>query len=709
MTDAISRLGVVVEEKGIQETLRGLDKLIVMMEKAEKKASSPVSFSVDTRQLDKAAEKQIALADKQKAADQSLARAKEKQETYTTEVRNREAEKRRTIAENEANRQLTVEAKSSAAREQLVSQFEERRKTYTSKINDDIQKISEKSEKELAKIRLDADSKVRVARETSLQRIEEAEKRSASSVSAIHQKEREKRITDNARAEQRMSLEVQKSSSKSEQLAERSNAQIMAIRERTAAFAEKMHLREQAAAERSLKAQQQGMTSLHALSQGLQSIMAVGFAGFGLQQVVTDLIKAADSMTELSARLRLVTSTSGELNYVQQELYKNSQLAGTRIKDNTEIYFGLARSTRTLNVSQKDLISLTDGLGKAAIVSGASTESYKSAMVQLRQALESGVLRGQEFNSVNEQAPRIMQAIAEGLGKTTGELRKMAGEGKLTTDVVIPALKTGLAKVNEEYDKLPKTVSRGWNTIENSFLNWIDRANKATESTATLSSGMFSLAESMDKVSGESIISSLNGIATAAMVVAGVFTSRLIGSFIAARKEQLLGIAANIEKIKSDSAAATSSARVAEQNLVAAKAEMTKANATLLAAERDLAAVAAADMLVLATGRLTAAKNAQALASANQLSATTALTVAQEASAVASNAATVAAERSTKASIAASMAMRGLGTVFSLIGGWVTIAIVAIWGLVTIWDKVANAADNAAKAQKDAIQAAKGA
>ena len=53
MTDAISRLGVVVEEKGIQETLRGLDKLIVMMEKAEKKASSPVAFSVDTRQLDK--------------------------------------------------------------------------------------------------------------------------------------------------------------------------------------------------------------------------------------------------------------------------------------------------------------------------------------------------------------------------------------------------------------------------------------------------------------------------------------------------------------------------------------------------------------------------------------------------------------------------------------------------------------------------------
>jgi len=368
MTDAISRLGVVVEEKGIQETLRGLDKLIVMMEKAEKKASSPVAFSVDTRQLDKAADRQIALAEKQKAADQSLARAKEKQETYTTEVRNREAEKRRTIAENEANRQLTVEAKSSAAREQLVSQFEERRKTYTSKINDDIQKISEKSEKELAKIRLDADSKVRVARETSLQRIEEAEKRSASSVSAIHQKEREKRITDNARAEQRMSLEAQKASSKSEQLTERSNAQIMAIRERTAAFAEKMHLREQAAAERSLKAQQQGMTSLHALSQGLQSIMTVGFAGFGLQQVVTDLIKAADSMTELSARLRLVTSTSGELNYVQQELYKNSQLAGTRIKDNTEIYFGLARSTRTLNVSQKDLISLTDGLGELIVL-----------------------------------------------------------------------------------------------------------------------------------------------------------------------------------------------------------------------------------------------------------------------------------------------------------------------------------------------------
>ena len=189
--------------------------------------------------------------------------------------------------------------------------------------------------------------------------------------------------------------------------------------------------------------------------------------------MITDLIKAADSMTELSARLRLVTKTSAELNYVQQELYKNSQLAGTKIKDNTDVYFGLARATRTLGISQKELISLTDGLGKAAIVSGASAGSYKAAMFQLRQALESGVLRGQEFNSVSEQAPRIMQAIAEGLGKTTGELRKMAREGQLTTDVVIPALKVGLVKVNEEYEKLPKTVSRGWNTIENSFLSWI--------------------------------------------------------------------------------------------------------------------------------------------------------------------------------------------------------------------------------------------
>jgi hypothetical protein len=121
---------------------------------------------------------------------------------------------------------------------------------------------------------------------------------------------------------------------------------------------------------------------------------------------------------------------------------------------------------------------------------------------------------------------------------------------------------------------------------------------------------MFSLAESMDKVSGESIISSLNGIATAAMVVAGVFTSRLIGSFIAARKEQLLGIVANYEKVNSDKLTTASAVRVAEQNVVTAKTEMDRANATLLAAERDLAAVAAADMLVLATG--TAAKSRSA-------------------------------------------------------------------------------------------------
>lgn len=708
MTDAISRLGVVVEEKGIQETLRGLDKLIVMMEKAEKKASSPLSVKVSgATEAEQTGTRVIRTLKSIEKMKQELDQFREKEDVRISSFKAKEEEKRTSFQKKEEEKRLTIEKAAAEERSKVSLPYEEKRKTYTSKINDDIRKISEKSEKELEKIRLDADSKVRVAKETSLAKIEEAEKRSAANVSAIQQKEREKRITENARAFQRSSLEEQKAANKSEQLSERSNAQIMAIRERTAAFAEKMHLREQAAAERSLKAQQQGTMGLYNLVQGLQGVMTVGFAGFGIQQMITDLIKAADGMTELSARLRLVTSTTAELNMVQQELYKNSQLAGTRIKDNTEIYFGLARSTRNLNISQKDLISLTDGLGKAAIVSGASTESYKSAMVQLRQALESGVLRGQEFNSVNEQAPRIMQAIAEGLGKTTGELRKMAGEGKLTTDVVIPALKAGLVKVNEEYEKLPKTVSRGWNTIENSFLNWIDRANNASGATSSLAASMFSLAKGMDSVSGETIISSLGMIGTAATVVATIFTGKLIGAFAAARREQFLGIAANIEKAKSDHAAAASSARVAEQNVVTAKTELDRANATLLAAERDLAAVAAANSLVLATGTLTRAKQAQIAATANQVSATAALTAAQEANAVASNTATAAMERTAWATTNAGIAMRGLGTVFTMLGGWVTIAIGVIWGLVTIWDKVANAAENAAQAQRDAVEASK--
>lgn len=99
-------------------------------------------------------------------------------------------------------------------------------------------------------------------------------------------------------------------------------------------------------------------------------------------------------------------------------------------------------------------------VNQAIQLSGASAESGKAALVQLIQGLQSGVLRGEEFNSAMEQAPRLVQALANGLGVTTSELRKLTEQGGLTPVTLMKALEAQSEKVAAEFSKLPPTVGR---------------------------------------------------------------------------------------------------------------------------------------------------------------------------------------------------------------------------------------------------------
>ena len=436
----IARLGVVVEQSGIETTLKGLDAIAAKMKAIETSKVSPVSTPKGGS-----------------TATASLA----KEEFKLTAFKEKEAEKRLTVAEKSAAKEKDIALKTNSAKEVIEARTAAYKKVLADKAEseaikhsqqmafihkrsqDGILRIEEKTKADILKIREKADSDlikqssklnndlVRMSTAQSL-RIAEQEAKNTSNLSAISQKELEKRITEQTRATTRIETEKAKSATRIEQIEAANQAKIQQIRERTAAYAEKLQMREELAARRSIEQQGKAYSSLADIANKARNVMAVTFAGYGITEAVGAVIKTADAMTELNARLRLVTQSSAELKQVQMDLFRVSQSSGTSIKDNSEIYFGLARATKTLGTSQKELIFLTEGLGKAAIVSGASTQSFKAAMFQLRQALESGVLRGQEFNSISEQAPRVLQAIGEGLGKTTGELRKMAGEGQLS-------------------------------------------------------------------------------------------------------------------------------------------------------------------------------------------------------------------------------------------------------------------------------------
>ena len=146
-----------------------------------------------------------------------------------------------------------------------------------------------------------------------------------------------------------------------------------------------------------------------------------------------------------------------------------AQRIGVPIQETATLYGKLQQAVRMLGGEQKDALTLTESISQALRISGASATEAQSSLLQFGQALASGVLRGEEFNSVVENSPRLAQALADGLNVPIGRLRKLAEEGRLTADVVVNALMGQKDKLAAEYAQLPATVSQAFTRLSNAF------------------------------------------------------------------------------------------------------------------------------------------------------------------------------------------------------------------------------------------------
>lgn len=230
-------------------------------------------------------------------------------------------------------------------------------------------------------------------------------------------------------------------------------------------------------------------------------------AGVAVADIGRRAIQQADAYAGLNARLKLVTSSTTEFVAAQKELFAISQQTGTGLAQTTDLFGSLARSTETLGVSQKDVLSVTQSINQALAVSGTSAGNAQAALTQLGQAFASGVLRGEELNSVLEQAPRLARAIADGLGVTIGQLRQLGQDGKLTAEAVFEALQKSAGAIDKEFQSLPLTVERASTQASNALLKLIGTLDQATGSTSSLAevvqgaAGFFSeLADEINRV-----------------------------------------------------------------------------------------------------------------------------------------------------------------------------------------------------------------
>ena len=233
--------------------------------------------------------------------------------------------------------------------------------------------------------------------------------------------------------------------------------------------------------------------------------------GAGATKAATDILKVADSLVASTARLKIVTGSQEEYKQSLDGLYEISKKTGTSLSSNIDVFSRFSLAVQGQNVSTQELLTLTQTLNQALVLSGASGAESTSVMRQLSQAFSSGVLRGDEFNSVVENGGRIVKMLTDYTGKSVGELRDMAEAGEITSKVLKGALVEGAGKVNEEFTKMPVTIDRAKMALEDVFVKIISDANEASGGTNQISQSIIELANTIEQ-NREGIISLFSSI-----------------------------------------------------------------------------------------------------------------------------------------------------------------------------------------------------
>ncbi|WP_054911040.1 tape measure protein [Pseudomonas sp. NBRC 111135] len=207
------------------------------------------------------------------------------------------------------------------------------------------------------------------------------------------------------------------------------------------------------------------------------SLIAGAFTVGALAAGVKAVANTADAYNAMNARLRLATGSQEEFNHAMQELQRIAYATGQPVEALVTLYGRISRPLKEAGRSQDDILKVTEAVSNAFRVSGASAEEAENGVIQFGQALGAGALRGDEFNSVAEQAPRLMQALADGIGVPVSALKSLAAEGKLTADVVTNALLKQLPKLSEELNAFGDSVAKEWTAIEDVIQRWVGQAN----------------------------------------------------------------------------------------------------------------------------------------------------------------------------------------------------------------------------------------
>jgi tape measure domain-containing protein len=220
------------------------------------------------------------------------------------------------------------------------------------------------------------------------------------------------------------------------------------------------------------KAKTQGVQQPSSSGGGMSSLVGGlkgAFVALGGMAIVNEIKETADAMMSLSSRIKLVTKDDAERLKIEQSLYAMSNRNRASLQDLGDLYYKTASSAKQFGASQEDVLKLTDIVSKSLIVGGADTAQQKSTILQLSQALSSGVLQGDELRSLRENAPRLMQEIAKNMGVTMAGLKEMGAKGELTTERLMQAILQSGGAIEGEFARMTPTIGQALTVLGNKW------------------------------------------------------------------------------------------------------------------------------------------------------------------------------------------------------------------------------------------------
>lgn len=184
-------------------------------------------------------------------------------------------------------------------------------------------------------------------------------------------------------------------------------------------------------------------------------------------QTVSGLVNLSDTFTQTTARLDLMNDGLQTTQELTQMIYQSAQASRGSFTETANMVAQLGTLAGNAFDNTQEIAAFAEQLNKQMAISGTSAQEGSAAMLQLTQAMSSGVLRGEELNSVMEQTPMIANTIAEYLGVSTGKMREMAAEGQITAEVVKNAMFWAAEETNAKFEEMPMTWAQVWQSFQN--------------------------------------------------------------------------------------------------------------------------------------------------------------------------------------------------------------------------------------------------